>query len=157
MNPVIRINPSIIKQFQWLPIQKLHRHERTNPRAITSLVEHIKNGTNNLINNTPATIPAVLACNRTFTIIDGHHRFEALKKLNISYVPTLLIDYNHKDIILRASNGMTKKDVIDVALSAKLLEPKQTAHLVREMYTYKEYPLPVLSPICPVINPDVII
>ena len=30
---------------------------------------------------------------RTFTILDGHHRFHALRNLGYEYVPVFLVDY----------------------------------------------------------------
>ena len=153
MYPHIRISQNLVKGFRWMPVDRLHRHERTAPAAIAALVEHIRGRGGN--NQTPPTIPAVLACDRSLAIIDGHHRFEALKALGLPYVPTLLIDYEHADIRLNPASGtMTKADVVAVALDDRqLLEPKQTAHLVREMRSLAWLPLPVLSPICPIQPP----
>ena len=146
----MRVDPKMLRGFKWLPTHSLHRHERTNQAAITTLVNQMKDGIRT--SRSMPTVPAVLACSRSLAIVGGHPFYEALTELRMPFVPTLLLDYDHKDILLR-SEGMSKSDVVEVALSDELLEPGQAVHHVREAFTYMCHPLPVLSPTCPLIHP----
>ena len=148
----VKYNKEVINAFKWLPVHALRRHERTRPEAITALVKALHK-TMRDPHATPPTIPAVLVCDQTYTIIDGHHRFEALKALGCAAVPAMLLNYKHPDIVLRSPSDIlvTKDDVVDTALSSEFMEPKQTAHLVRELDSGLLLPLPVLSPTCPVV------
>jgi hypothetical protein len=66
-------------------------------------------------------------------IIDGHHRYYALKDLGVKKIPATFIDY--KDITIRTHNikslQLSKNNLIKNSLDNKLLQPKSTVHEVR--------------------------
>ncbi len=149
----LNVNPAVMRTFQWVPSARLRRHERTNPEALSNMIRHLHASLED-VNGTPPTVPALLVCDRTFTIIDGHHRFEAMKSLGFVDIPAMLLRYDHPDIILRSYSNesvITKSGVVHSGLSGSLMEPKQTSHLVRGNDGRDLYPLSVLSPTCPVM------
>ena len=70
----------------------------------------------------------------TGAILDGHHRFEVGKRLKLKHLPVIIIDYLKDESITVSTwpnskiNKVTKKDVIDMALSEKLFPPKTSKH-----------------------------
>jgi hypothetical protein len=69
----------------------------------------------------------------TNIIIDGHHRFRALRQLRCKNIPVVLINYDSDDIRALAWNEgeqITKKTVLNAAFSGKKLPPKTSKHVV---------------------------
>ena len=75
---------------------------------------------------------AVVADAATGTVVDGHHRLEALKRLHARLVPAFLVDYKDPAIGIRAwreeEAAPTKDDVLRHAAEGKLYPPKTTRH-----------------------------
>ena len=75
------------------------------------------------------TIPIIIVDKNTNIIIDGHHRYYALTKLNITDIEVLYIDYNNDNIIVNPDNlEITKEHVLQAGETNQLLEPKTTRH-----------------------------
>ena len=68
-----------------------------------------------------------------------------MMKDNFEKVPCILINYNNSNILVNVNNKITKKDVIDSAITGNYLEPKSTCHMVVDSYGVK-HPIIVLSP-----------
>ena len=94
-------------------------------------------------------IPSIIIDSNTFTIIDGHHRYKALQRLNIDKITCTLIDYlKYKNNIIVNPNtyfGLTHLDVINSAINKTLLKPKSTQHMVKNKITNELEPIIVLS------------
>jgi len=74
-------------------IDKLKGHERTDPYHIVRLREEIlRDG----CQRDPITIDA-----KTNVILDGHHRAEIFKAMNLSLIAVHRVDYNSPDILVR--------------------------------------------------------
>ena len=75
-------------------------------------------------------VPSILVCHKTNVIIDGHHRYYVLKKLNFKQMPITKIDYDNENIATHMikGRGLSKEDIINTALEKKLLLPKSTLH-----------------------------
>ena len=70
----------------------------------------------------------------TGVLLDGHHRFAALKKyLSAPFVPSVAVDYFSDDGIKvgnwRPSEIVTKQDVIKAALTQNLMPVKTSKHI----------------------------
>ena len=78
-------------------------HEKVSKKGINQLNNYISNNHHDII------LPSILICNKTNVIIDGHHRFHALKLLNIDLIPVSLIDYNSDLILTNKENSLSKK------------------------------------------------
>ena len=77
----------------------------------------------------------ILVESRHLVILDGHHRYEALKRLGCTRVPAYLVDYEDDGIGLTTwpqakVKRVTKEEVVDRALRGDPFPPKTTRHLV---------------------------
>jgi len=73
---------------------------------------------------------------RYFVILDGHHRFEALRLLGCRRVPAYVIDYFSDIVDLTlwpdaTVKEVTKEEVIRRGLAGELFPPKTTRHILR--------------------------
>lgn len=72
----------------------------------------------------------------TMIILDGHHRFNAVKLLGLTSSPVYLVDYRSKKIKVaswrKGGERVTKKLVINAGISGKLLRPKTSKHFIPE-------------------------
>jgi hypothetical protein len=76
----------------------------------------------------------IIADSRTLVVLDGVHRLNALKQLRCTRVPVYLIDYQSEEVLVFSSHdgmSLSKKDVIDAALSGRKYPPKTTNHMIR--------------------------
>lgn len=75
---------------------------------------------------------AVVADERTGTVIDGHHRLETLRRLGARLVPAVLVDYMDGGITVRAwreqERAPTKGEIVARAAKGELYPPKTTRH-----------------------------
>ena len=82
---------------------------------------------------------AIVVDKNTNIILDGEHRFNALKELGCNKVPVVFVDYNSPAIEVQAwRNGeqVTKKDVIEAGLGEKKLLPMTSKHVIRTCNTH---------------------
>ena len=134
------INDNIIVNFVWIDISKIKCHEEYIEERHTKLLNYMKSIEVN------KSLPAIIICSKTFVIIDGHHRFSIIKKLNYNKAPCILLNYGHKDIITNYENSIDKSKIITAGLSNEYLPPKSSCHLICDKYNNK-YPIQVLSPV----------
>jgi histidinol-phosphate/aromatic aminotransferase/cobyric acid decarboxylase-like protein len=139
INYHIDIDSDIIKGFEWIDIKKIKSHEKFIEDRHNKLYQYIKSVDNS------CSIPAIIICSETYTIIDGHHRFSVMKKLGIKKCPCLLINYKNKNIIVNPYKNIEKEEVINAGLSEKKLLPKSTCHMIKDNKN-SLHPIIVLSP-----------
>lgn len=73
----------------------------------------------------------IIADKNTLVILDGHHRFNALKRLGAKFCPVCLVDYASDKIKVgcwRKGEAVTKKKVIAAGMTGKLFLPKTSKH-----------------------------
>ena len=63
-------------------------------------------------------------------IIDGHHRFFALKNLGFKKIPVTKIDYFSNDIKTDFVEKHSKQEIVDCGLKKEYMDPKSTNHVV---------------------------
>ena len=83
---------------------------------------------------------AIAVDKNTNIILDGEHRFNALKELGCTKVPVVFVDYGSSDIEVQAWRNdelVTKQDVIEAGLGEKKLPPRTSEHLIRIGNTLK--------------------
>ena len=114
----------LIKDVKMIDIDLLNPHEKIIEKKKISLVKFIKSYENYYI------ISSIVCCHETLLVIDGHHRYFALKELGFKKVPVTLIDYKSDSIRTGIMNPLDKKFIVDVGKSSTLLEPKSTEHAV---------------------------
>ena len=127
--------------IQNVQVDDLKAHEMVNEDAAEELYQYLVSLGNNKF------IPTVIVDSQTNTIIDGHHRIHALKKLGVHSVDVLyILDYIQQDFIFTnhystddTHDDVTKEEVVSRASLQHLFTPKSTKHYVH--YKNKDYPL----------------
>jgi len=114
----------LIKDVKMIDIDLLNPHEKIIEEKKISLVKFIKSYESYYI------ISSIVCCHESLLVIDGHHRYFALKELGFKKVPVTLIDYKSDSIRTGIMNPLDKKFIVDVGKSSTLLEPKSTEHAV---------------------------
>ena len=98
------------------------------------------------------SLPTIIACIETNLIIDGHHRYNALKELGFIKIPVTRINYNSKKIITNENDSILKSEIIMNAQNRKLYPPKTTNHLIFCDSSNKWLPIKVISSIYEICN-----
>jgi len=117
--------PDLQPQLALIDIDQLKEHEEVNPEDLERLRSEIESD---------GILRMPIAVDRnTNIIIDGHHRLHALKQLLCKRVPVVFINYQSYAIIVEAwrrRENVTKKSVLDAALTGRRLPPKTSKHLI---------------------------
>ena len=90
-------------------------------------------------------ISTILICSKSKMIIDGHHRYTALKELGYKKIPVTLINYFSDKIITDKNDTLLKKDIISNSKNNNLYEPKTTKHLIYCNENKKWFPITLVS------------
>lgn len=117
-------------RYAIVDIDRLRPHERTTESVIRETAEAIE--ADGFLRR------PLLVESEHLVILDGHHRYEALKRLGCRRVPVYLVDYKDDGIGLTTWPGaafavVTKEEVLDRGLRGDLYPPKTTRHLVPEL------------------------
>lgn len=114
-------------RFRLCPISSLVPHEHHDEQEAQSIAEQMR------LDGEIRT-PLLIDLHRRI-ILDGHHRFAALKDiLKVQQAPCYLIDYDGPDILVgswRQDVTVSKLDVIAAAATGRLLPEKTSQHDVR--------------------------
>ncbi len=92
---------------------------------------------NDIVENGIIKYPIVVDV-RTFIILDGHHRVEALRKLGYNYVPVFFVDYAKEYINVypfRKELPVSKVSVIEKVFLSKGVFPYKTTRHVYKGFT----------------------
>ena len=92
------------------------------------------------------TVPIAIE-HSTFAIMDGHHRFNAAKFLNLARVPCVLMDYGKSGVTLESWRSEWEVDVADIFLMVKTFKKfpiKTTRHLFNPNIKEISIPLDML-------------
>jgi len=118
------LKKTIIVEKMICNVNDIHPHEHILKERSDGLESYLKSLHPWII------IPSILVCHKTNVIIDGHHRYYVLKKLNFKQMPITKIDYDNENIATHMikEKGLNKEDIINTALKKKLLMPKSTLH-----------------------------
>ena len=107
-----------------VPIDALHPHED----VYSDLVRIVKE---DLLISGYVKYPIVVDV-RTLTILDGHHRYNAFRRLGLRYIPAFLVDYaeDYVDVYpLRKDIPVSKVSIVSTALSGAVYPPKTSRHV----------------------------
>ncbi|RLV61416.1 hypothetical protein D5018_01625 [Parashewanella curva] len=116
-------NEPLVKGFSWEHPDLILTHEKVVEERCASLINYLESLKPYVI------VPSILVCDKTNVIIDGHHRYFALKKLGFEKIPTIKLNYSNHRIITDLNEQPIKKEVvIQHAVNKNLLEPKSTFH-----------------------------
>ena len=140
--PLSNLNKSISYQnkINWINFEEIKLHEQ----VIVSSANKLKKYLINSMTKDGFTIPSIIICSKTKTLIDGHHRLYCLKKLGFKLIPCTMIDYEDNNILVNPNNLLMTKDiVVNTARKDKLLEPKSTEHKI--IINKQIFPINILS------------
>lgn len=113
-----------------MPVEVLRPHEQVIQKKVDQLER--------MTIRWDAYTKPLLVDGATGTILDGHHRFEIAKRLDLQCLPCVVVDYLDDDsitLLLWPSSdreGITKDDVIQAGLSGDLMPPKTSRHLLSD-------------------------
>ena len=141
----VSIDSDIILGIELMNIVSLFPHEE----IITSK-KNLKKS--KFRNAEKISLPTIIACIKTNLIIDGHHRYNALKELGFIKIPVTRINYNSKKIITNEDDSILKSEIIMNAQNRKLYPPKTTNHLIFCDSSNKWLPIKVISSIYEICN-----
>ena len=105
-------------------LKELKEHEDIEPGYLKKLKSQI-------LRNGILKKPIIVDENSKI-ILDGHFRYNVLKKLGYSKIPVYFLDYRSSEIIVkpwRNDETITKEDVIKAGLTGKKLPPKTSKHM----------------------------
>jgi hypothetical protein len=132
-----QIRNKLVIEKKSLFHNELIPHEKVNKKGINQLNNYISN------NHPEIILPSILICNKTNVIIDGHHRFHALKLLNIDLIPVSLINYNSDLILTNEENSLSKKEIIDSAKNKNIFPPRTSRHIIN--FKNLNFPIIIIS------------
>ncbi len=121
----IEIDKDIYHGVDMINVDELIPHEKVVENKKNILKYNLKYRDKSII------ISSIIICRKSNVIIDGHHRFTALKELNFNKIPVTKINYLSEKIRVCDDNSILKEDVINNAKKGKLYEPKSTKHSIR--------------------------
>ena len=113
-----------------MPVEVLRPHEQVIQKKVDQLER--------MTIRWDAYTKPLLVDGATGTILDGHHRFEIAKRLDLQCLPCVVVDYLDDDSITLLlwpnsdREGITKDDVIQAGLSGDLMPPKTSRHLLSD-------------------------
>lgn len=111
-----------------LDISLLRCHERIQPDLLAQTMEEIRRD--------GCLKKPILVADRHYVILDGHHRFAALRELGCRRVPAYVVDY-FSDIVQVATwpdavvTEVSKEEVLRRGVEGDLFPPKTSRHMVR--------------------------
>ena len=115
-------------RFEILDIDLLHCHEEIRPEILEALMEEIKDD--------GYVKKPILVADKAYVILDGHHRYEALRRLGCRRAPCYVIDYFSEAVDLglwptAKEKDVHKEDVVERGRAGLLYTPKTTRHTVK--------------------------
>ena len=84
---------SYLMRLSLVKINELKPHEEIVPNLVRKLKD-------NILRDGVYTHPIIVDIN-TLTILDGMHRYNALKELGANFIPAVLVDYDHSGIKIK--------------------------------------------------------
>ena len=135
----IQVDKDIILGIEEIDINLLIPHEKVVLDKKEILKNNLKYKDDDLI------ISTILICSESNLIIDGHHRYTALKELGYSKIPVTLINYFSDKIITDLGDNFSKKEIIFNSQQKNLYEPKSTKHLIYCNYNKDWFPITLVS------------
>ncbi len=118
--------PQNLNQIYLVELERLRQHEEVDPNHLNTLTQQIASD--------KVLKYAIVADFKTKVILDGEHRYNALKNLGCKRIPVVYVDYESPNIEVQAwrdNYHLTKRDIIEAALTGKLFPPKTSKHVIR--------------------------
>ncbi len=117
-------------RVQLIPVEVLKPHEQVIQKKVDQLER--------MTIRWDAYTKPLLVDGATGTILDGHHRYEIARRLDLQCLPCVVVEYLDDDSITLLlwpnsdREGISKDDVIRAGLSGDLMPPKTSRHLLSD-------------------------
>ena len=117
-------------RVQLIPVEVLKPHEQVIEKKVDQLER--------MTIRWDAYTKPLLVDGATGTILDGHHRYEIARRLDLQCLPCVVVEYLEDDSITLLlwpnsdREGISKDDVIRAGLSGDLMPPKTSRHLLSD-------------------------
>lgn len=111
-------------QLKELSPSVLKAHEATEEALLQEVI--------NILKRDGGLREPIIVDQNTLVILDGHHRYEACKRLGFEKIPCVMVDYHSESVEVlprRADIKVSKAEVIRRGLSGELYPPKTTKHI----------------------------
>ncbi len=112
----------ICRRIQIISVDRCLPHEGIKQELVGQIASHIQN--DGILKN-PIVVTPYQGC---FVILDGMHRFAAIRQLNIPAILIFEVDYFSEGVVLEPP--FAKKEILERAVSRNIFPPKSTRHLV---------------------------
>jgi hypothetical protein len=118
---------STIMKVVLLPLEAVKPHERVKADHVVKIKRAIQA-------DRAVMQPLIVAqgCN---TLLDGHHRYTALRKLGARYAPCIEVNYDDAAQIevtaWRGDEAVTSQSVREAALYGFMMPPKTSRHILK--------------------------
>jgi hypothetical protein len=129
----------IITGIREVDIDALKCHEEVVEERLRSFINYLQSLEGDLL------ISSILVCDKTMMIVDGHHRYHALKYFGIQKVPVTFVDYNSHLIKAYFDDRIFKNEIIDTVNEGKLLPAKSSKHVIWDDKSKKFKPVLLIS------------
>ena len=118
-----------MKKIMFVDIHKLKCHEKVDGVRLGKLQKDLE--------LSGAIHRPIIVDRRSYVILDGHHRYSALKRLGMKKIPVYFVDYLSPTVRvhLRRKNltmQMIKQAVLYCGLTGSVFPIKTTRHLIHE-------------------------
>ena len=113
-----------------IPVEVLKPHEQVIEKKVDQLER--------MTIRWDAYTKPLLVDGATGTILDGHHRYELARRLDLQCLPCVVVEYLDDDSITLLlwpnsdRESISKDDVIQAGLSGDLMPPKTSRHLLSD-------------------------
>ena len=113
-----------------MPVETLLPHEQVEDKQVDKLER--------MTLRWKAYTKPLLVDRKTGTILDGHHRAEVAKRMELQCLPCVLVDYLEDDRVTLTvwpncgRDTLEKEEVVEAALAGELFPPKTSRHLLSD-------------------------
>jgi hypothetical protein len=133
------IIPEIVTSVQEVDVDILKCHEEVVEDRLNSFIKYLDTLEGDIL------ISSIIVCDESMIIIDGHHRYHALKHFGIKRIPVTYIKYNSPEIKAYQDDRILKSEIIDIVNLGKLLPPKSSKHVIWDKRKNEYQPILLLS------------
>jgi hypothetical protein len=130
---------NIITGVEEVDINTLKCHEEVVVNRLNSLINYLQTLEGDIL------ISSIIVCDKTHMIVDGHHRYHALKKFGIKRIPVTFINYDSSYVKAYFDDRILKNEIINKINQGLLFSPKSSKHVVWDSRKRKYMPILMLS------------